>query len=459
MQQGVKRLRPDEITRVFIGGLSYSTDMQGLKDHFQQIGDVEFASVLMKPDGTSKGCGMINYRTHEEAATAVAQLNESVLDGRHIMVKLDVGGDFSKRPPTQGAQGPGAGNIADLAAQLLKQLGGAGGSGFQGFVPPQQEGVRLPPEQISRIFVGNLSFTTNWQALKDHFKAAGTVEFASVLETPDGVSKGVGLVNFMTHEEAMNAVAMLNESELDGRRITVKLDVDGRFKERPPPKSQQSPEERMMRTLQQQAAQQAYQEQRQQDASYYTMPADQISRVFVGNLAYQTNWQALKDHFSQVAEVDFASVLLNHDRTSKGCGMVNFKTHDDAMKAVELLNNSMLDGRQISVKLDVDGHFKERPPPGARPRVHQRTKEESMMGLSQGGGNQLLESMSSLVQVLQAPQTNTVDALAALGRLASQDNLAGQIDWPMLISTLAQAVSGQPQGGHTGQSRSYYGRH
>lgn len=460
MQQGVKRLRPDEITRVFVGGLSYSTDMQSLKDHFQQIGDVEFASVLMKPDGTSKGCGMVNYRSHEEAATAVAQLNESVLDGRHIMVKLDVGGDFSKRPPQPVVQGPGGGGaIADLAAQLLKQLGGAGATGFQGLVPPQQEGVRLPPEQISRIFVGNLSFTTNWQALKDHFKAAGTVEFASVLETPDGVSKGVGLVNFMTHEEAMNAVGMLNESELDGRRITVKLDVDGRFKERPPPKSQQSPEERMMRTLQQQAAQQAYQEQRGQDSSYFTLPANQISRVFVGNLAYQTNWQALKDHFSQVAEVDFASVLLNHDRTSKGCGMVNFKSHEDAMRAVELLNNSMLEARQISVKLDVDGHFKERPPPGARPRVHQRTKEETEMGMG-GGGNQLINSMSSLVQLMQAPQTNTVDALSALGRLASQDNVAGQIDWPVLISTLAQAVTGQPQGGMPpGPSRSYYGRH
>lgn len=138
--------------------------------------------------------------------------------------------------------------------------------------------------------------------------------------------------------------------------------------------------------------------------------------------------------------------------------MVNFKTHGDAMRAVELLNNSLLDHRQISVKLDVDGHFKERPPPGARPRVHQRTKEESMMATG-GSGNQLIDSMSSLVQVLQSPQTNTVDAVAALGRLASQDHLAGQIDWPMLISTLAQAVSGESQGMHQGPMRNYYGRH
>merc|ERR1712217_428534 len=103
--------------------------------------------------------------------------------------------------------------------------------------------------------------------------------------------------------------------------------------------------------------------------------------------SYNTNWQALKDHFVQAGEIEFASVLLNPDRTSKGCGMVNYMTHDDAMRAVELLNNSMLDGRQISVKLDVDGRFKERPPPGARPRVFQKPKQEELPQLAGRLGN------------------------------------------------------------------------
>jgi len=455
MQQGVKRLRPEEITRVFIGGLSYSTDWQSLKDYFSQVGEVEFASVLTTPDGKSKGCGMVNYHTHEEAVVAVAQLNESLLDGRHIMVKLDVAGDYSKRPSVQGVQSrpmvqgvpsSGANVMAEAAALLLKTLGR---SSRTAAVPrptqSQQEGVRLPPEQISRIFIGNLSYTTNWQALKDHFKQAGTVEFASILETPAGASKGVGLVNYATHDEAINAVAMLNETELDGRMISVKLDVDGHYKERPPPKSQQSLEERVVQSLQQQAAQRSMHDQRQPEATdYFSLPPDQISRVFVGNLAYTTNWQALKDHFGVVAEVDFASVLLNPDRTSKGCGMVNFKTHEDAARAVELLNNSQLDDRQISVKLDVNGHFKERPPPGARPRVHQLSKDQVSQG-GRPGGHQLQNSMTSLTQILQSPQTNTSDALNALGALASQRHLAGQIDWPRLITSLSQSVTGQAQ--------------
>jgi len=182
---------------------------------FLPNGEVEFASVLLKPDGTSKGCGMVNYRSHADAAQAVEALNESLLDGRHIMVKLDLGGDFKK--PQQ----------VDSNSSVHSAKLSSGQSAPKNIYAFCDDGVHLPPEQISRIFVGNLSYSTTWQGLKDHFKEAGTVEFASVLENPNKTSKGCGMVNFATHEEAVKAVALLNDSTLDGRHITVKLDVDG----------------------------------------------------------------------------------------------------------------------------------------------------------------------------------------------------------------------------------------
>lgn len=413
-QQQAKRMR--EVSRIFVGGLSYSTNWQSLKDHFSQIGDVEFASVLMKPDGTSKGCGMVNYRDPDDAMRAVEHLNESLLDGRHIMVKLDVGGDFKKSPATS------AGTL-DSASQLIQNFSTGILSGSQ------DDGVHLPPDQISRVFVGNLSFGTTWQALKDHFKPAGNVEFASVLENPNKTSKGCGMVNFTSNEEARKAVALFHESNLDGRQITVKLDVDGKFKERPPPRSQFPAEAQ------------------QQEECFFTLLPEHISRVFVGNLSYNTNWQSLKDHFAQTGEIEFASVLLNHDRTSKGCGMVNYTTHEDAMRAVEVLNNSMLDGRQISVKLDVDGRFKERPPPGARPRVYQKPKEPDLQsaagpaglqGLAQQAQNQVAGLLN---QVTQTQQGSQVDWLPLLSQVAQTPG-AGNIDWPVLINSIA-ASAGQ----------------
>uniref|UniRef100_A0A7S1L844 RRM domain-containing protein n=1 Tax=Alexandrium catenella TaxID=2925 RepID=A0A7S1L844_ALECA len=462
LPQQQKRQRVDDITtRIFVGSLAYSTNWQTLKDHFNQVGEVEFASVLLKPDGSSKGCGMVNFRTAEEAASAVEQLNESMLDGRRIMVKLDVGADL-KRPPQP--TGGGQGRSLDLEAAHHVRLPHRSTA--------QDEGVRLPPEEINRVFVGNLSFTTNWQGLKDHFKTAGNVEFASILENPDKSSKGVGLVNYFTHDEAVHAVDLLNESVLDGRQISVKLDVDGRFKERPPPKSQQ-PLQQQLQQLQQQLQQQQQQAaQPAEDLFVYKLPPDEICRVFVGNLSYDTNWQALKDHFTQAGEIEFASVLLNHDRTSKGVGMVNFRSHEDALRAVEMLGNSLLDGRNIHVKLDVDGHFKERPAAGARPRVFQRPKES---GAATSGDNaQALATAQVLTQALtqagyaaspsgrpppaaaagaragaNSPAATTLDCLTALGRLA-QSPVAGQIDWPNLIATVASTVAsatGAPKAG------------
>jgi len=445
---GLKRPRTDEVpTRIFVGGLAYATNWQRLKDHFSQVGDVEFASVLLKPDGSSKGCGMVNFRSPDHALRAVQLLNESLLDGRHIMVKLDLGAD-AKRPMAMSSNiDAGTLDSAFSMPQTTADLDAGETIPTETTLPSWMaaEGVRLPPEHISRVFVGNLAFATTWQGLKDHFKTAGTVEFASVLENPDKTSKGVGLVNFATHEEAVNAASTLHESILDGRLITVKLDVDGRYKERPPPKSMQL----------------------QEEPTHYTLPPEQISRVFIGNLSYSTNWQALKDHFSQVGDIEFASVLLNHDRTSKGVGMVNFRTNEEAMRAVEMLDNSVLDNRHITVKLDINGHFKERPPPGARPRVFQRSKEEAqaLKGSAQASNNTLaaLQAVATqlrggcsgkgggqatnvrqltgvLGQMRGSAQATTLDCLNALGRLA-QTPVAGQIDWPSLISTVASTVA------------------
>lgn len=42
-------------------------------------------------------------------------------------------------------------------------------------------------------------------------------------------------------------------------------------------------------------------------------------RVYVGNLAYETQWTTLKDHMRQAGEVVFADVLRDFDGRSKVC--------------------------------------------------------------------------------------------------------------------------------------------
>ena len=73
-----------------------------------------------------------------------------------------------------------------------------------------------------RLYVGNLSWGTTDESLRDAFAQAGTVESASVMKDKmTGRSRGFGFVDMATDEEAKAAISMWNEKELDGRALKV----------------------------------------------------------------------------------------------------------------------------------------------------------------------------------------------------------------------------------------------
>jgi RNA recognition motif-containing protein len=82
-------------------------------------------------------------------------------------------------------------------------------------------------------------------------------------------------------------------------------------------------------------------------------PIQVARRIYVGNLAWQVSWQDLKDHFRQIGEVIYADVMKerNSDR-SRGCGIVEFSTSEEAARAINELNDTEIKGRQIFVRED-----------------------------------------------------------------------------------------------------------
>ncbi len=79
-----------------------------------------------------------------------------------------------------------------------------------------------------KLFIGSLSFSTSSDRLREAFARIGAVESASVVTDRDtGRSRGFGFVEMATSEEANDAVARLNGTELDGRRIKVELAKPG----------------------------------------------------------------------------------------------------------------------------------------------------------------------------------------------------------------------------------------
>src|SRR4029079_15581783 len=74
------------------------------------------------------------------------------------------------------------------------------------------------------------------------------------------------------------------------------------------------------------------------------------SRLYVGNLSYETDTETLRQAFSATGEVTDAHVVMDRDSgRSRGFGFVTMASADLARKAIETMNGSMIDGRAIRV--------------------------------------------------------------------------------------------------------------
>jgi RNA recognition motif-containing protein len=73
-------------------------------------------------------------------------------------------------------------------------------------------------------------------------------------------------------------------------------------------------------------------------------------KLYVGNLPYSANQQSLQDTFSQCGTVESVNVIMDRDTgQSKGFAFVEMSSDSEAQKAIQELNGSSLDGREIKV--------------------------------------------------------------------------------------------------------------
>ena len=73
-----------------------------------------------------------------------------------------------------------------------------------------------------KLYVGNLSYTTTDETLKEAFAQVGAVSSANVImDKMSGRSRGFGFVEMENDDDATKAVEVMNGKEVDGRPIVV----------------------------------------------------------------------------------------------------------------------------------------------------------------------------------------------------------------------------------------------
>jgi RNA recognition motif-containing protein len=76
----------------------------------------------------------------------------------------------------------------------------------------------------TKLYVGNLSYSTTEQDLQELFGQAGTVVSATIIKDRETKrSKGFGFVEMSSQSEAENAIKMFNGYSLSNRELTVNI--------------------------------------------------------------------------------------------------------------------------------------------------------------------------------------------------------------------------------------------
>lgn len=77
-----------------------------------------------------------------------------------------------------------------------------------------------------------------------------------------------------------------------------------------------------------------------------------MTNIFVGNLPFSTSSPELEELFAQYGTVSRAQVITDRDTgRSRGFGFVEMDSDDEAQSAIQELDGTDMDGRQLTVNV------------------------------------------------------------------------------------------------------------
>ena len=95
-------------TKLYVGGIPYTSTEQTLKDAFSKAGNVLSSSIIIdRMTGRSKGFGFVEMSNDEEANAAINMWNGMDFEGRKLTV--NVARPMEPRDPNRGGNGGGFG--------------------------------------------------------------------------------------------------------------------------------------------------------------------------------------------------------------------------------------------------------------------------------------------------------------------------------------------------------------
>ncbi|CAB1328522.1 unnamed protein product [Coregonus sp. 'balchen'] len=161
---GHEAREPEQLRKLFIGGLSFETTEESLRIHFEQWGNLTDSVVMRDPNNKrSRGFGFVTYSCVEEVDACMAARPHKV-DGRVVEPKRAVSREDSNRP-----------------------------------------GAHLT---VKKIFVGGIKEDTQEDHIREYFESYGRIETIDIMEErATGKKRGFCFVSFDDNDTVDKIVA------------------------------------------------------------------------------------------------------------------------------------------------------------------------------------------------------------------------------------------------------------
>ncbi|CCH42784.1 Polyadenylate-binding protein 1 [Wickerhamomyces ciferrii] len=359
---------------IFVGNLPFDCDWTQLKDHFQSIGNVVRADIVTQ-NGRPRGMGTVEFGSKSEVDRAIREFNHTPFLDRDIFVRQDNppppqsqrrdrfsdrggygrGDSYGGRGDSYGGRG-GYGR-GDSYGGRGDSYGGRGGYGSydRGYGGDRYGrggyggygGDRYPPRREAgysssngpkgfEVFVANLPFSINWQALKDIFREAGEITHADVRLDEGGRSRGFGIVSFKNKEDVDNAIKQFNGYEIEGRQLDVH---EGKNNSRFESEQKREPES-------------SYKPNVQKNSDFtegVEANGEKNSTIYVDNLPFATSNDDLFELFETAGRVSAAEIKYDPTGRPAGSAVVKFESEESAEAAINELNEYSYGGRPLNI--------------------------------------------------------------------------------------------------------------
>jgi len=183
---------PEQQRKLFVGGLNFDTDTDGLKDYFRQFGDIVDCIVMKDPKTKrSRGFAFVTFKT-VAMVDRVMDTRPHTLDGRNITPKRAVAREDADKPGAHAT--------------------------------------------VKKIFLGGIKDDTEDYHIREYFSKFGEIELIEVMEDRETKKKrGFAFVTFSDHDAVDKIVNIryhtVNQHNCQIRKALPKAELE-KYKER-----------------------------------------------------------------------------------------------------------------------------------------------------------------------------------------------------------------------------------